>query len=165
MVLITNDLHCSSVLVDASTLHVRTIAFHQILSVNSKQEADGSILRRTLRHQFRCERFHKKTPNSLYRTRGQSIKGEPDNDLLSHGETPHYHRRRDVSLLSSKWIQVVPPRYDCQTNWFVPKMLGTDVCNQRITTISSVNFSILEIFRIESLVRLYGQVARAISTG
>ena len=38
----------------------------------------------------------------------------PDNDLLSHGETPHYHRRRDVSLLSSEWVQVVPSRYDRQ---------------------------------------------------
>ncbi|WP_223506395.1 hypothetical protein, partial [Pseudomonas sp. GL-RE-29] len=26
-----------------------------------------------------------------------------DDDLLSHGETPHYHRRCIVSLLSSGW--------------------------------------------------------------
>ncbi len=31
--------------------------------------------------------------------------------LLSHGETPHYHRRYGVSLLSSAWGQVGPPRY------------------------------------------------------
>ncbi len=35
--------------------------------------------------------------------------------LLSHGETPHYHRRWCVSLLSSGWIQVVPHRYGRQT--------------------------------------------------
>src|SRR5471030_3183340 len=31
-----------------------------------------------------------------------------DDDLLSHGETPHYHRRCIVSLLRSGWNQVVP---------------------------------------------------------
>ena len=41
---------------------------------------------------------------------------KPDDDLLSHGETPHYHRRRAVSLLSSGWDQVVPARYGRQTN-------------------------------------------------
>ena len=35
----------------------------------------------------------------------------PGNDLLSHGETPHYHRRSSVSLLSSGWDQVGPERY------------------------------------------------------
>ena len=37
-----------------------------------------------------------------------------DDDLLSHGETPHYHRRSVVSLLSSGWDQVVPTRYGRQ---------------------------------------------------
>lgn len=32
----------------------------------------------------------------------------PGDDLLSHGEAPHYHRRNYVSLLSSEWDQVVP---------------------------------------------------------
>ncbi len=36
--------------------------------------------------------------------------------LLSHGETPHYHRRYGVSLLSSAWGQVGPPRYRRQAN-------------------------------------------------
>jgi hypothetical protein len=40
----------------------------------------------------------------------------PGNDLLSHGETPHYHRRGSVSLLSSEWDQVGPKRYGCQAN-------------------------------------------------
>ncbi len=34
----------------------------------------------------------------------------PGSSLLSHGETPHYHRRYGVSLLSSAWGQVGPPR-------------------------------------------------------
>ena len=37
-----------------------------------------------------------------------------DYDLLSHGETPHYHRRCIVSLLSSGWDQVVPMLYGRQ---------------------------------------------------
>ncbi len=40
----------------------------------------------------------------------------PGNDLLSHRETPHYHRRYCVSLLSSEWDQVVPQLYCLQTN-------------------------------------------------
>ncbi len=36
-----------------------------------------------------------------------------------HGETPHYHRRYGVSLLSSAWGQVGPPRYCRQTNSFL----------------------------------------------
>ena len=40
----------------------------------------------------------------------------PGSSLLSHGETPHYHRRYGVSLLSSAWGQVGPPRYSRQTN-------------------------------------------------
>lgn len=41
----------------------------------------------------------------------------PGGDLLSHGEAPHYHRRRAVSLPSSGWDRVVPTRYCRQTNW------------------------------------------------
>ena len=43
---------------------------------------------------------------------------KPDDDLLSHGEAPHYHRRCVVSLLSSAWDQVVPTLYCRQANWF-----------------------------------------------
>ena len=42
----------------------------------------------------------------------------PGDDLLSHGEAPHYHRRCVVSLLSSRWGQVVPTLYVRQANWF-----------------------------------------------
>ena len=34
--------------------------------------------------------------------------------LLSHGETPHYHRHYGVSLLSSEWSQVELPHYGRQ---------------------------------------------------
>ena len=40
----------------------------------------------------------------------------PGSSLLSHGETPHYHRRYGVSLLSSAWGQVGLPRYGRQAN-------------------------------------------------
>ena len=40
----------------------------------------------------------------------------PGSSLLSHGEAPHYHRRYGVSLLSSAWGQVGPPRYLRQAN-------------------------------------------------
>jgi hypothetical protein len=42
---------------------------------------------------------------------------KPGNDLLSHGDTPHYHRRCIVSLLSSEWNQVGPMLYGRQANW------------------------------------------------
>ena len=45
----------------------------------------------------------------------------PGSSLLSHGETPHYHRRYGVSLLSSAWGQVGPPRYSRQANSVVPR--------------------------------------------
>ncbi len=44
------------------------------------------------------------------------LKIRSGSSLLSHGETPHYHRRYGVSLLSSAWGQVGPPRYCRQTN-------------------------------------------------
>ncbi len=40
----------------------------------------------------------------------------PGSALHSHEETPHYHRRYGVSLLSSAWGQVGPPRYCRQAN-------------------------------------------------
>ena len=39
---------------------------------------------------------------------------KPGDDLLSHGESPHYHRRYFVSLLSSGWDQVVPKLFGRQ---------------------------------------------------
>jgi hypothetical protein len=49
---------------------------------------------------------------------GKYLKLMPGSSLLSHGETPHYHRRYGVSLLSSAWGQVGPPRYSRQANSF-----------------------------------------------
>ena len=36
------------------------------------------------------------------------------NALLSHGESPHYHRHYGILLLSSEWIQVELPHYGRQ---------------------------------------------------
>ena len=47
-----------------------------------------------------------------------------DDDLLSHGETPHYHRRCIVSLLSSGWDQVVPMLYGRQEIRLSARYLG-----------------------------------------
>ena len=47
---------------------------------------------------------------------GLSLDLMSGSSLLSHGETPHYHRRYGVSLLSSAWGQVGPPRYGRQAN-------------------------------------------------
>ncbi len=49
----------------------------------------------------------------------------PGSSLLSHGETPHYHRRYGVSLLSSAWGQVGPPRYSRQANSVYPRAGST----------------------------------------
>ena len=45
------------------------------------------------------------------------LDAETKTSLLSHGDTPHYHRRCIVSLLSSGWGQVVPMLYGRQANW------------------------------------------------
>lgn len=49
---------------------------------------------------------------------------KPSSSLLSHGETPHYHRRYGVSLLSSAWGQVGPPRYCRQTNSVCSRLIS-----------------------------------------
>ena len=46
---------------------------------------------------------------------GRTIK--PGDDLLSHGEAPHYHWRNLVSLPSSRWDRVVPRRCGRRENW------------------------------------------------
>ena len=57
----------------------------------------------------------------LYRT---NLDLMPGSSLLSHGEAPHYHRRCGVSLLSSAWGQVGPPRSCRQAN---------SLCRKRIS--------------------------------
>ncbi len=60
------------------------------------------------------------THNTLCHSSSHKAKLKPGSSLLSHGETPHYHRRYGVSLLSSAWGQVGPPRYRRQANSFHP---------------------------------------------
>ena len=55
-------------------------------------------------------RVWRRQQKALYVSTGLSTYLEPGSSLLSHGETPHYHRRYGVSLLSSAWGQVGPPR-------------------------------------------------------
>ena len=52
---------------------------------------------------------------------GVQSESKPGDVLLSHGETPHYHRRYCVSLLSSAWSQVGPQRYGRQANSLIRK--------------------------------------------
>ena len=61
-------------------------------------------------------------PRPAYADRGFGVK--LDDDLLSHGETPHYHRRCIVSLLSSEWDQVVPTLYGRQAIRLLPRGLA-----------------------------------------
>ena len=56
------------------------------------------------------DRVNYRQQKALYVSTGLSTYLEPGSSLLSHGETPHYHRRYGVSLLSSAWGQVGPPR-------------------------------------------------------
>ncbi len=56
---------------------------------------------------------------------------------LSHGETPHYHRRYGVSLLSSAWGQVGPPRYGRQGKFcFIRPLLRSDLICIRLKIFS-----------------------------
>ncbi len=60
-----------------------------------------------IRHVFRAQ-----SKNPVPYGTGFFLFDAPGSSLLSHGETPHYHRRYGVSLLSSAWGQVGPPRYN-----------------------------------------------------
>ena len=51
---------------------------------------------------------------------------KPGDDLLSHGETPHYHWRNLVSLPSSRWDRVVPRRCGRRENWVLQAILFVD---------------------------------------
>ena len=61
----------------------------------------------------------------------------PGDSLLSHGETPHYHRRYGVSLLSSAWGQVGPPRYSRQANSVIRPLMRSDVICIKLNVVSS----------------------------
>ena len=71
----------------------------------------------------------------------------PGGVLLSHGETPHYHRRIGVSLLSSVWGQVGPPLYRRQdysfNNFFSLSALTISSVSQPNKLIHLQNFLFL----------------------
>ena len=94
-----------------------------------------------------------------------------DDDLLSHGEAPHYHRRCIVSLLSSGWDQVVPMLYGRQ-EILLPEGLVQTL--QRIGYVMFVRYksSAYCVFTtpqsgLSTQIAwvLYGQASRAISIG
>ena len=62
----------------------------------------------------KLEIFVSQKQNPCLREQTGVLEFNLDDDLLSHGETPHYHRRCIVSLLSSGWDQVVPMLYGRQ---------------------------------------------------
>ena len=77
--------------------------------------------------------LQKQTPDPLTRIGG--LVYELDDDLLSHGETPHYHRRCIVSLLSSEWDQVVPTLYGRQEIlWPIRWTLESNVSAKSVTS-------------------------------
>ena len=104
-----------------------------------------------------------------------------DDDLLSHGETPHYHRRCIVSLLSSGWDQVVPMLYGRQEIRVLSRGLGATL--QQIGYViryfrceSAQTFGSFRLHTPQSVLSpsgssvqiawvLYGQASRAISMG
>ena len=97
-----------------------------------------------------------------------------DDDLLSHGETPHYHRRCIVSLLSSGWDQVVPTLYgrqeirvltrdrmaSLQQIGYVTAWCFVSISNFRFFRLHTPQLASKQIAWV-----LYGQASRAISIG
>ena len=69
-------------------------------------------------------RTNERSPRTGYE--GFSI--GPGGDLLSHGQVPHYHRRKAVSRSCSGWEGVVPARYGRQGKGLVA---GTYPNNQK----------------------------------
>ena len=73
----------------------------------------GSVCSRLARRQ-RCKTSLPEKTKPLSAAQTGALDLNLDDDLLSHGEAPHYHRRCIVSLLSSGWDQVVPMLYGRQ---------------------------------------------------
>ena len=98
---------------------------------------------------------------------------------------PHYHRRMRVSLLSSGWDQVVPRRYGRQgrggSSADAPAPHSSEVSGQktltrrfretnltwinrkRVTSVE-VNSNVRDVAKERSVLGLYGQASRLIST-
>ncbi len=91
-----------------------------------------------------------------------------DDDLLSHGETPHYHRRCIVSLLSSGWDQVVPMLYGRQ-EILLPECPDGQPSEFGYVNLWPYEFSVASSSPPQSAQQiawvLYGQASRAISIG
>ncbi len=96
-------------------------------------------------------------------------------DLLSHGETPHYHRRCCVSRLSSGWDQVVPQLYGRQAKLsqsgfkFIFDLEGVVKLNL-VFLYALIRYFLSLFVCIEQITcqtpwALYGQASRAISIG
>ena len=99
-----------------------------------------------------------------------------DDDLLSHGETPHYHRRCIVSLLSSGWDQVVPTLYGRQEIRVLTRdqmaslqqigyVTARCLCVSNFRFVSSSHTAIWPLSSSQIAWVLYGQASRAISIG
>ena len=66
---------------------IQKVGQDRIVTHGVKSNVAGGILG------HRCQRPNTKKPSAFsYKGLGRFVL-EPDNDLLSHGETPHYHRR------------------------------------------------------------------------
>ena len=137
----------------------RRSAFTANGSIGAACLGSGSVLR------GRFSRLSK--PRPAYAGRGF------DDDLLSHGETPHYHRRCIVSLLSSGRDQVVPTLYGRQAIQLLPRGLAAAanrVCD-RIGIACSCRFSVcLSTYRLTAklfgcyMVKPHGQLVLVSST-
>ncbi len=89
-----------------------------------------------------CPYSGERSPTTTDKTKGPVFRLSlsfylmPGSSLLSHGETPHYHRRYGVSLLSSAWGQVGPSRY-CRRNFcFIRPLLRSDLICIRLKIFS-----------------------------
>ena len=82
--------------------------------------------------------------------------------LLSHGISPHYHRRETFSLLSSRWIQVVPVCYCRRANRLTQHHLRTSGSENKLVV--KVRYALVNIQPLEQLecymVKPHGQLVR-----
>ena len=80
-----------------SSLPFPRVLISRFCSISCRRKKALTV-RSGLFRSFCLHLFHKKMKTNW----------KPGDVLLSHGETPHYHRRCYVSLLSSAWVQVGP---------------------------------------------------------
>ncbi len=89
--------------------------------------------------------------------------------LLSRGMAPHYHRRETFSLLSSRWIQVVPACYCRRANRSTqPHRKRPEPKHSAVKGLNryrNICLPCLSHTAPRTIRALYGQASRAISTG